>query len=77
MYGLMHNACNVSGIQECLQLPQSTISQHLGILKDRGIIRGERKGVEVKYSVVHDDAIKVVKALFNDEPSFSTGIKEE
>jgi len=26
VHGLMHNECNVSGIQECLKLPQSTIS---------------------------------------------------
>ena len=77
VHGLMHNECNVSGIQECLKLPQSTISQHLGILKARGIIKGERQGVEVKYSVVHDDAIKVVKILLDDEPLFSAGSKEE
>jgi ArsR family transcriptional regulator len=77
VHGLMHNACNVSGIQECLKLPQSTISQHLGTLKARGIIKGERRGVEVKYSVVHDDAIKVVKVLLDDEAPFSTGVKEE
>lgn len=77
VHGLMHNACNVSGIQECLKLPQSTVSQHLGILRAKGIIRGERKGVEVKYSVVHDDAAKVVRVLLDDEPPFSTGAKEE
>ncbi|MFO7153681.1 MAG: metalloregulator ArsR/SmtB family transcription factor [Caldicoprobacter oshimai] len=77
VHGLMHNACNVSGIQQCLKLPQSTISQHLGILKSRGIIKGERRGVEVKYSVIHGDAIKVVKVLLDEEDLFSTGVKEE
>jgi DNA-binding transcriptional ArsR family regulator len=31
--GLITKECNVTGIQDCLKLPQSTISQHLGILK--------------------------------------------
>ncbi|HYE08801.1 MAG TPA: metalloregulator ArsR/SmtB family transcription factor, partial [Patescibacteria group bacterium] len=29
--GLMDKECNVSHMQECLELPQSTVSQHLGI----------------------------------------------
>ena len=37
--GLITKECNVTGIQECLGLPQSTISQHLGILKAHGIIK--------------------------------------
>ncbi len=36
--GLITKECNVTGIQDCLKLPQSTISQHLGILKAHGII---------------------------------------
>ena len=31
--GLIKNECNVSQIQQSLQLPQSTVSQHLKILK--------------------------------------------
>lgn len=73
VHGLMHNACNVSGIQDCLKLPQSTISQHLGILKSRGIIKGERKGLAITYSVVNDEVIKVVKALLNEEDPFLEG----
>ncbi|MBM7582403.1 ArsR family transcriptional regulator [Caldicoprobacter guelmensis] len=77
VHGLMHKTCNVSGIQECLKLPQSTISQHLGILKARGIIKGERRGVEIKYSVVNEEALKIVKVLLDDEVPFSDSIKEE
>lgn len=77
VHGLMHKACNVSGIQECLKLPQSTISQHLGILKAKGIIKGERRGVEIKYSVVNEEALKIVKVLLDDEVPFSDSIKEE
>ncbi|MFZ5986335.1 MAG: ArsR/SmtB family transcription factor [Bacillota bacterium] len=43
---------SVSQMQECLGVSQSSISQHLSILKNKGIISGERIGSEVIYSLV-------------------------
>ncbi len=57
-------SCNVSSMQNCLQLSQSTVSQHLGRLRDMGIIKFERKGTEVYYSIASDEAAKVVEVLF-------------
>lgn len=62
--GLLDKKCNVTHMQECLQLPQSTISQHIGILRSKGIIKGERSGLEITYSVVNEDAKKIIEALF-------------
>lgn len=64
--GLMDNKCNVTKIQECLDLPQSTVSQHLAKLKSAGIIEGQRNGLEICYSVVDKDIIGVVKQLFTE-----------
>ena len=55
---------NVSFMQECLDVPQSTLSQHLGKLRALGIIEGVRKGTEVYYRVIDEEAIKIIKALF-------------
>ena len=55
---------NVSYMQGCLDVPQSTLSQHLGKLRDIGIIEGMRKGTEVYYRVVNKDVIKIIKVLF-------------
>ncbi|MDI3546874.1 MAG: hypothetical protein PWR10_526 [Halanaerobiales bacterium] len=57
---------NVSGMQECLNIPQSTLSQHLTKLKDLGILEGRRNGLEINYYVINEDARKVIKALFHD-----------
>ncbi|HBF36622.1 MAG TPA: transcriptional regulator [Firmicutes bacterium] len=57
--------CNVNKMQDCLKIPQSTISQHLSKLRDTGIIKGDRQGVEVFYHVVNEDVQKVVNALFH------------
>lgn len=61
--GLMENKCNVTAIQECIGLPQSTVSQHLAKLKAAGIIEGTRTGLEICYSVVDEDIQEIVKIL--------------
>jgi DNA-binding transcriptional ArsR family regulator len=61
--GLCTQECNVKHIWECLNLPQATVSQHLALLKNKGIIEGKRDGVEVYYSVVHPLAKKIVEIL--------------
>ncbi|WP_027631167.1 ArsR/SmtB family transcription factor [Ruminiclostridium cellobioparum] len=65
--GLMEGGCNVTRIQECLGLPQSTVSQHLAKLKAAGIIAGVRNGLEICYRVVDEDVINMVKILLKEE----------
>lgn len=50
--GLLKNECNVAQIQKALGLPQSTISQHLRILKSANIIKGRREGTKTCYKVI-------------------------
>lgn len=64
--GLIDNKCNVTKMQECLGIPQSTVSQHLAKLKAAGIIEGERKGLEICYSVIDKKIINMIKVLFGD-----------
>jgi DNA-binding transcriptional ArsR family regulator len=61
--GLCTQECNVKHIWECLGLPQATVSQHLALLKNKGVIEGKREGVEVHYSVIHPLAKKIVEIL--------------
>ncbi|MBA7537667.1 Transcriptional repressor PagR [subsurface metagenome] len=62
--GLMEKESNVTNIQECLDLPQSTVSQHLFKLKAVGIIKGKHKGLEISYQVINEDVKKIIKILF-------------
>ncbi len=64
--GLIEGGCNVTKIQECMNLPQSTVSQHLAKLKAAGIIEGERSGLEICYRVVDEDIIQIVNILIKD-----------
>ncbi len=61
--GLIKNECNVTLIQKKLGLPQSTISQHLKILKNAGIIKGRREGTKICYSVVNNRVIKIIDII--------------
>lgn len=61
--GLMESECNVSEMQKKLGISQSTISQHLRILRYKGIIEGERRGTEICYKVIDKCIIKVVECL--------------
>ncbi|MEB9410518.1 metalloregulator ArsR/SmtB family transcription factor [Bacillus cereus] len=53
---------NVTQITEILNIPQSTTSQHLSKLK-RNVLRAERKGLEVYYSINNSKADKIVEIL--------------
>lgn len=63
--GLIENGgCNVSHMQDCLGIPQSTVSQHLQKLKTAGIIEGKRNGLEINYTVCDENVINLVNTLF-------------
>ena len=61
--GLIKDECNVAQIQKVLGLPQSTISQHLRILKNAGIIKGKREGTKTCYSVIDARVRKIVEVI--------------
>lgn len=63
---LRRESCNVSSMQKCMQLSQSTVSQHLGRLRDLGIINGQRRGTEVHYSVANQEVAALIRVLFPD-----------
>ena len=54
---------NVNGIKDKLDLPQSTVSQHLQVLRNAGIVKGEKDGTIVNYRVIDDKIARVIKVL--------------
>ncbi|MGL5352347.1 MAG: ArsR/SmtB family transcription factor [Clostridium sp.] len=62
--GLLNvGSSNVSNMQSCLGVPQSTISQHLQKLRSVGIITGERNGLEVFYRISDERVEAIIKAV--------------
>ncbi len=58
--------CNVSHMQNCLNMPQSTVSQHLQKLRAAGIIQGERNGLEITYKVCDEKVKRIVEICVAD-----------
>lgn len=58
---------NVTTMQECLEIPQSTVSQHLSILRNKGIIKGKRKGLEITYSISNKTVEDMLEVIFDKE----------
>ena len=61
--GLLKNECHVDKIVHKLNLPQSTVSQHLGILKNRGILEIKKTGVKTCYRVSDQKMSQLLKLL--------------
>lgn len=60
-----YGECNVTKMQTCLEMPQSTVSQHIGKLKSAGIIVGERNGLEIIYKIKDEKVTKLIKSICN------------
>ncbi|MBV4421670.1 metalloregulator ArsR/SmtB family transcription factor [Clostridium tyrobutyricum] len=56
--------CNVSYMQDCLEIPQSTLSQHIQKLRTAGIIKGTRNGLEINYKVCSPMVVRLIQVLF-------------
>ncbi|MGG0325881.1 ArsR/SmtB family transcription factor [Bacillus mycoides] len=54
---------NVSALQQFLNLPQSTVSQHLYKMRNHKVLLHERKGTEVFYRVDDEKVKQTVKIL--------------
>ena len=59
---LMRKSCVCGEIVDEMPLAQSTVSQHLKILKDSGLVAGEIDGPRVCY-FINKDALKQLKRL--------------
>ena len=64
---LERGSCNVSYMEECLNVSQSAVSQHLTKLKAAGILKVNRIGNTNMYEVVNPDMIRLITCLFEEE----------
>lgn len=60
---LMTNECNVTQIVNRLSIPQSTASQHLKVLTDKGILRPRKDGVKTCYTVINTKVRGIINLL--------------
>lgn len=60
---LIEEGCYVKEISEKLDLHQSTVSQHLRVMSDKGILMAHREGVKVCYEPTDCLARKIAEIV--------------
>ena len=61
--GIDRHGCNVGKIVDKLKLPQSTVSQHLAILRSHKIITARKTGLRVCYEVTNHIVKDILSTL--------------
>ena len=60
LYALREGEQTVNQLAEILHLPQATVSRHLKVLRERGLVSARRDGMNVHYTLTN---AKVLAAL--------------
>lgn len=55
--------CNVTDISTCLGIPQATTSQHLTLMRDRGVLTYTKEGLNVSYTIADKQIDEIVDIL--------------
>ena len=66
---ILRNLCvkkeNVTSLYTSINLPQSTISRHLAVLKNAGVVKSTRQGLEMEYCIDCEEMEKFIKSIIN------------
>ncbi len=63
LYALADGPRRVTDLANALGLPQPTVSHHLRILRERGLVVGQRRGTEVTYALADRRVIEALDLL--------------
>ncbi len=69
LYCLAENPCTVSELTSRLSILQPTVSRHLKVLRERGLVRAERHGQSVVYALNDEriiTALDLLRAILRD-----------
>ncbi len=70
IYNLSEGPRCVNDIASAVELPQPTVSRHLKILRDRGIVRAERDGQTIYYRLSDPriiQALDILRSILADQ----------
>ncbi len=63
LYRLNEKPQCVNELVDAMQLPQSTISRHLAILRDKNLVKTERSGTSINYELAEPRMIQVLDTM--------------
>ena len=62
---LVGGECCVSDLEERTGIHQPTLSQQLGVLRNKGLVRTRRDGKRIYYTLAHPEVLAVLKTLYS------------
>ena len=84
LYMLAENGMFVNEISEALNIPQSSVSRHLRILRERSLVATERQGTAVLYTLPDKRIItaldlmrEILSAQLRQEAKITSAIQEK
>lgn len=69
IYALEKGPKNVTELTDAIDASQPSVSRHLKILRERGLVHAEREGVTVTYSLADErliEALDLLRAVMRD-----------
>jgi DNA-binding transcriptional ArsR family regulator len=79
LYVLSEGPRCVNELVEALDLPQSTVSRHLRVLRERGLVQTERRGTAIYYTLADlriIEALDVLRAILSTQLAASADLAE-
>lgn len=67
LYLLSHGELCACEIISVLEKPQPTVSHHLNILKNAGLLKWRKQGVWIHYKLSNQNIIDILESLFGNE----------
>ncbi|HHN64283.1 MAG TPA: ArsR family transcriptional regulator [Nitrospirae bacterium] len=63
IHALKDGEKNVTELVEILGIPKANVSQHLSVMKNRGILKSRREGVNIYYSISNPKVIEACNLM--------------
>lgn len=80
LYALNESPRNVGELADELEIPQSSTSRHLKVLKDRGLVVTVRQGTSVQYHLADPrliEALDILRSILRDRIAHRANLMDE
>ena len=77
LYALAEEPRSVNELADYLNLPQSTTSRHLKVLRQQSLVVGERDGLHIYYRLVDEriiEALNLLRKILNDRLTYRASL---
>jgi DNA-binding transcriptional ArsR family regulator len=80
LYALSDQSRNVSELTQELKVPQPTVSRHLKVLREGGLVKATRQGASVQYELTDHrviDALDILRSVLRERIQHHADLMDE